>query len=393
MMTLKSLSGNAGVAHLQSVLKSGGRRSQPHWMGSGAGALGVFGAAEDEQIRSLIVEALHPHSDIHLTKLIEEGHKKSTALSMLRLGRKTVAESTKRPPLLGYDLIFSPAKSISLALAALDNGAADDIREAHRRALALTLEWLEPIGAVTRTRPNKVLTQVTTTGFVAAAIETEISSAGQPQLTTHLLMTNRVLEEDGRWLALDGKALHGLSTAASSLYDALLEHRLVAEFGYHFVDRTSTGEGIVRDLAGVETDLIDRASTTRAFTDTAGDDMLQAVRKALADQPAVARVTVADALESGRALITDDLNTRHTWAAARGYTRIFRALAPAILPTGSTVVDLADGVMHEAVEQAMSNGWQLLSDDGTLLASRLFLATGTVTGALILRHTPGGALR
>ncbi|NMM90650.1 hypothetical protein B2J88_41040 [Rhodococcus sp. SRB_17] len=424
MMTLKSLSGNAGVAHLESVLKSPGRRSQPLWMGAGGAALDVSGVADDEQIRTLIVEALHPRSDLLLPELIADGHTDNAALSLLRLGRKTAAESTKRPPLLGYDLMFAPAKSVSLALAALDNDAANELREAHRHALALTLGWLEPIGAVTRTRPNNVLTQVPTTGFVAAAVETELSSAGQPQLTTHLLISNRVLEEDGRWLAIDGRALHGLASAASSLYDAALEHRLVTEYGYHFVERNSTRGSIVRDLAGIDTDLIDRASTTRAFTDirasldsdfgpaatagtrrkldrwamaaatkattaTAGDDVLHAVRKALADQPAAPRITVAAALESGRDLVTDDLNARHTWAAARGYSRIFRALTPADLPTGSTIIALADDVMNAAVEQAMSDGWELLSGDDTLLASRLYRNAGTVTGALILRRNPG----
>ena len=75
----------------------------------------------------------------------------------------------------GYDLTFSPVKSVSALWAIADRGLADQIRAAHDAAVAATLDWLERECAFTRTGANGVA-QVPVRGLV-------IAQFGQPTST------------------------------------------------------------------------------------------------------------------------------------------------------------------------------------------------------------------
>src|SRR4051794_6530803 len=103
----------------------------------------------------------------------------------------------------GFDLSFSPVKSTSALWALAPEEVAAEIRSAHEAAVADTLSWLEHEVAYTRVGRGGAR-QVKTRGLVAAAFTHRDSRAGDPDLHTHVAVSNKVQAEDGRWLALDG---------------------------------------------------------------------------------------------------------------------------------------------------------------------------------------------
>ncbi|MGM5068746.1 relaxase domain-containing protein [Rhodococcus qingshengii] len=353
MMTAHSLSGATGIERMDTVLNNRGNRSAARWSGAGATELELTGPATDEQIRSLIVDALHPDSERLLPQLIAQGYAPHAAEMSLRLGRRNSSAATRAaPPLLGYDLTFSPPTE-HLAARAPHQGTEAAQRRAHELAMASTLAWIEPISAVTRTTSttraagrfataagtiDSTVTQVTSAGFIAATIDTDPITPADPEMSTHILISSRVHTTHGRWLAIDGRVLHSVSAAASALYDAAFRQYLLAD------TPANTQDGIL--------------------------------------------ATTADALDAGRESIDNDLSTRRTWSASRGYTRLFRSLSRAQLTTPEDLIPLADNTITSIVNVCMTDGWELFSTDRTLLATRRYLDDNTISGALTLRRLP-----
>ena len=108
---------------------------------------------------------------------------------------------------------------------------AERIEAAHEAAVADVLEWLQDPATFTRTGTNGVA-QVDTEGLIAAAFTHRDSRAGDPDLHTHVAVSNKVSHVDAngvrRWLALDGQPLHRVTVAASEFYNTRLEAHLIA---------------------------------------------------------------------------------------------------------------------------------------------------------------------
>ena len=90
----------------------------------------------------------------------------------------------------GYDLTFSPVKSVSALWALAPREVADQVRAGTRRAVADTLGWLEREVAFTRVG-HAGARQVDVRGLVAAAFTHRDSRAGDPDLHTHLAVSNK----------------------------------------------------------------------------------------------------------------------------------------------------------------------------------------------------------
>ena len=60
-------------------------------------------------------------------------------------------------------------------------------------------------------------------GLLAVAFTHRDSRAGDPDLHTHVAISNKVQTTGGRWLALDGRPLHRAAVAASERYNTRLE--------------------------------------------------------------------------------------------------------------------------------------------------------------------------
>src|SRR3954470_2598947 len=153
----------------------------------------------------------------------------------------------------GYDLTFSPVKSVSTLWAIAPPGVAAAIEQAHADAVADTLRWLEDHAAYTRTGHHGVA-QVEVRGLIAAAFTHRDSRAGDPDLHTHVAISNKGQTLDGRWLALDGRAIYRNNVPASERYNTRLEALLVDRLGVRFANRPGAdpSKRPVREIVGID---------------------------------------------------------------------------------------------------------------------------------------------
>ena len=170
----------------------------------------------------------------------------------------------------GYDLTFSPVKSFSVLWALAPLELSKTLEQCHDRAVADTLEFLQDHAAFTRIGAQGVA-QLDTEGFIAAAFVHRDSRAGDPDLHTHIAVSNKVraIGADGvpRWLALDGRPLFKSTVAASEFYNTRLEAYASQLAGVVFEERASAerGKRPVREIVGIPTDLCEMFSTRRAL--------------------------------------------------------------------------------------------------------------------------------
>jgi len=165
----------------------------------------------------------------------------------------------------GYDLTFSPVKSVSALWAVAPPEAATLIRQAHDAAVADALGYLEREVIFTREGAGGAR-QVETRGLVGTAFVHRDSRAGDPDLHTHVAIANKVQTREGRWLSIYGRVLHQHTVAASETYNTALEHHLHALLGVRFEPRSATpsDKRPVREIVGVEPGLCRLWSTRRA---------------------------------------------------------------------------------------------------------------------------------
>jgi conjugative relaxase-like TrwC/TraI family protein len=169
----------------------------------------------------------------------------------------------------GYDLTFSPVKSVSTLWAVAEPAVAAQIEKAHRAAVDDALAFIEQHALFSRTGANGVR-QVNVRGLVAAVFTHRDSRAGDPDLHTHVAVANKVQTLDGRWLSIDGRILFKATVAASETYNTALEHHLRDSLGVRFAERPEqdTRKRPVREIVGVHPALITRWSTRRASIQT-----------------------------------------------------------------------------------------------------------------------------
>jgi conjugative relaxase-like TrwC/TraI family protein len=147
---------------------------------------------------------------------------------------------------LAFDLTFRAPKSVSLLYALGGPRVSAAAREGHTRALAAALGYLERHAAIAR-RGHGGQELVRGNGFVAAVFQHRTSRAGEPLLHSHGVIANLTRGPDGRWTALDGRALYAHAKTAGYLYQAVLRYHLTRELGVAW-DSVRNG---VADVAGV----------------------------------------------------------------------------------------------------------------------------------------------
>ena len=166
----------------------------------------------------------------------------------------------------GFDLTFSPVKSVSTLWAVADPQVAAQIERAHHAAVHDALRFLEQHALFTREGPQGIR-QVNVRGLMAAAFTHRDSRAGDPDLHTHVAVANKVQTLGGRWLSIDGRVLFKATVAASETYNTALEHHLRHRLGVRFADRPDTDprKAPVREIVGVDPALNQRWSTRRVL--------------------------------------------------------------------------------------------------------------------------------
>jgi len=156
----------------------------------------------------------------------------------------------------GYDLTFAPVKSVSTLWALADRDVAKEIESAHHAAVEATLSWLEKEVLFTR-RGRGGLQQVKAKGLIAGMFTHRDARSCDPHLHTHVAVSNKVQDETGRWLAVDGRVLFKANVTLAEMYNTLIESELIARLGVRFENRRSgLAKGVdkrpVREIVGVD---------------------------------------------------------------------------------------------------------------------------------------------
>ncbi len=104
---------------------------------------------------------------------------------------------TRRPLRVpGFDVTFSAPKSVSVLFGIADHGVRSHVQRAHDVAVREAFAYLEREAAMTRRgRDGREL--VRGQGLLAAAFLHRTSRAGDPQLHTHVLISNLTRSADG----------------------------------------------------------------------------------------------------------------------------------------------------------------------------------------------------
>ncbi|MFI8528392.1 MobF family relaxase [Promicromonospora sukumoe] len=191
-----------------------------------------------------------------------------------------------RKAVAGYDLVFTPSKSVSVLWGLGDPATREAITKAHTQAWQDTLAWIESEGALTRGGAGGVR-QIDTHGLTAVAFDHLDSRAGDPNLHTHVAVSTKVLGVDGIWRALDGRVLYSLGAAASERYNTRIEQLLVEVLGVAFHTETrGRGKQGVREIVGIPKALRDAFSRRRAAIQESYESLRAQYRAKYGHEPA-----------------------------------------------------------------------------------------------------------
>jgi conjugative relaxase-like TrwC/TraI family protein len=208
-------------------------------------------------------EAMHDIRSRVGGELFRESHGRN-ARSNEELARYVTAQTT--PPkqtVAGYDLVFSPAKSVSLLWALGGDEARKAVETAHNEAIQETITFLEENALYTRRGKNGVRQIDVKEGLVATQFRHYDSRSGDAQLHDHVVIANKVQGVDGKWSSIDGRTLYKMNVAASETYNAKVIEKVCVSLGVSTVARSTGGAEPVYEVAGIDLDSIHRASSRR----------------------------------------------------------------------------------------------------------------------------------
>ena len=209
------------------------------------------------------------------------------ALSPGRKGEavaQIVAEETARGirrAVAGFDFTFSIPKSASVLWAVADAGVQALIGEAHHRAIAEVVAYMEREVAATRTGATAgdgAVAQVDVTGLIATAFDHFDSRSNDPHLHTHVVISNKAKTVlDGKWRSLDGRPMHAAVVALSELHEAVFADHMTRTFGVSWEARDmGRDKNPAWAITGVPEELIAEFSTRARHIDTETDRLIAA---------------------------------------------------------------------------------------------------------------------
>lgn len=245
----------------------------------------------------------------------------------------------------GYDLTFSPVKSVSALWAIAPQAVADEIYAAHRAAVADSISWLEREAVYTR-GGHAGVQQLDTTGLIAAAFDHRDSRAGDPDLHTHVAVANKVRVRNvegtpGRWLALDGRVLFKATVSSSERYNTRLEAELYTRLGLRFTERADTAAAVadgrrsVREIDGIPDRLLQAWSRRRAAIDDRRAELAAAFQADHGRPP-----TPIEAVKLAQQATLETRDAKHTARSQEQQRDTWRAEAAAVLGSTQAVDDL-----------------------------------------------------
>ncbi|MYF07455.1 MAG: relaxase domain-containing protein, partial [Rhodospirillaceae bacterium] len=218
-------------------------REASAWAGRGAEELGLKGPVDPGTFRAVLEGRVPDGSERQLGRRGKDG------------------EILHRP---GRDLTFSAPKSVSIAALVGGDGR---ILEAHDRAVAATLAWIEKHAAETRMKSPDTgqMTRVGNQKIVAGTFRHDTSRNLDPQLHTHAVLANMVQGEDGKWRTMANDGLYAKQKLIGMLYRSELAAGL-SKLGYDIEKSHADGRF---EIAGVPRKAIAAFSTRRAEIEAA----------------------------------------------------------------------------------------------------------------------------
>jgi conjugative relaxase-like TrwC/TraI family protein len=241
------------------------------WWGGGAEVLELAGPVERAQFVPLYAKGVRPDGGFLGRRFRTQEDAVATRAERLAAteanadpyerwqARQQLARSGPQASVAAWDATFSPVKSVSLLWAAGDRHIQHEVWAAHLAAVDAGLGYLEQHAGFVRAGRNGIRV-LDTDGLVVARMNEWTSRDGDMQLHTHCLILNRArTTTDGKWRALDGRALLAARTGAAAIYHRVLEAELTRRLKVGWRDRP---EGL-RELDGVPDELIVAFSTRR----------------------------------------------------------------------------------------------------------------------------------
>ena len=218
-------------------------RDASAWTGKGAEELGLKGPVDADTFRAVLEGRVPDGSDT-------------------RLGRRGKDGGIEHRP--GRDLTFSAPKSVSIAALV---GGDRRIVEAHDRAVAATLAWVEKNAAETRMKDPETgrMARVGNQKIVAATFRHDTSRNLDPQLHTHSVIANMVQGENGKWRSMANEGLYANQKLIGMLYRNELAAGL-GRLGYGIEKSHADGRF---EIAGVSREEIEVFSSRRAEIEAA----------------------------------------------------------------------------------------------------------------------------
>lgn len=137
----------------------------------------------------------------------------------------------KKKHIAGYDITFSAPKSVSLMALSI---AGDKSRwhDAHDKAVATTLEWVEKNVLQTR-KYNKTIRGQHPVGnqkMLVATFKHDISRNEDPQLHTHCVIANACLDQDGKFRSVHSRSLFDYRMLIGEIYRSELKANIRDEY-------------------------------------------------------------------------------------------------------------------------------------------------------------------
>ncbi|MFC9689054.1 MobF family relaxase [Kribbella sp. NPDC056951] len=225
------------------------------WMGSGLAGLGNGQLSPGSDVNEPQMEALFGRAEDPLTgralgqpyrvyknpttrideqiRALDTGLNEDERRTAIEQIRKTEMRRKSPQAVAGFDLTFSPAKSVSALWATSDIGIQEQIVAAHHEAIQDVLDLVEQHAAFTRSGHDGIA-QLDTRGVIAATFDHWDTRAGDPQLHTHVVIANRVQGPDGTWRTLDGRVLFRSAVAMSEIHNVFLADNLTRRLGVNW---------------------------------------------------------------------------------------------------------------------------------------------------------------
>lgn len=281
------------------------------WFGSGLAGLNIEPGQSVDRDAAV---ALYEHQADPVTgEALGRPLMKSTQAPQ---GAKTPAGRHAKPTregVAGFDLTFSPPKSVSALWALAGPELQEQIHQAHQQAVQEALSWTE--ANVLQSRAGHAgVAHVEVEGMVASLFDHWDSRNGDPQLHTHAVVSNKVQRRsDGQWVTVDSMTLHRNVVAISETYNSLLFDRLHERIGAvaepRGTEQSISLESMLADsapddteaessssvasrveLEGVPDELIEEFSTRAQMIEQRKDEMVSQFKQRVGRSPSAAEV-------------------------------------------------------------------------------------------------------